>query len=119
MSEMTATGVATPGIIVSFGYRQLVGQGYAWARRIYFAIQSAYIGADDERTRGLATARQLIDEFRAATTSARAREILHEALEAATADDCYRALKLMRHIIRHEDAVIGRSRPDGAINPDT
>ena len=29
-------------------------------------------------------------------------------MAAAEADDCYRALKLVRRIIRHEDAVIGR-----------
>jgi flagellar protein FlbT len=78
------------------------------ARRIYFALQSAYIGDDDERPRGLVAARQLIAEFKDATTSALAREILDSALAAAEADDCYKALKLTRRIIRHEDAVLGR-----------
>jgi flagellar biosynthesis repressor protein FlbT len=79
------------------------------ARRIYFALQSAYIGADDERVRGLETARELIAAFKEATTSALACEILDRALTAAEADDCYQALKLTRRIIRHEDAVMGRS----------
>jgi flagellar protein FlbT len=79
------------------------------ARRIYFALQSAYIGAGDERARGLATARMLVAEFKEATTSALAREILDRALAAAEADDCYLALKLTRRIIRHEDAVLGRA----------
>jgi flagellar biosynthesis repressor protein FlbT len=79
------------------------------ARRIYFALQSAYIGDDDERARGLATARQLIAAFKGATTSALAREILDNALAAAEADDCYQALKLTRRIIRHEDSVLGRT----------
>jgi len=78
------------------------------ARRIYFALQSAYIGTDLEREQGLATARDLVGAFKGATTSALAREILDEALAAAEADDCYRALKLARRIIRHEDAVLGR-----------
>lgn len=84
------------------------------ARRIYFALQSAYIGDIEERPRGLATARQLIAAFKGATTSALAREILDHALAAAEADDCYQALKLARRIIRHEDAVLGRAGPDAS-----
>jgi len=81
------------------------------SRRIYFALQSAYIGSDEERPQGLATARELISDFKEATTSALAREILDRALAAAEADDCYQALKLARRIMRHEDSVLGRSRP--------
>ena len=81
------------------------------ARRIYFALQTAYIGADDERGGGLAAARALAEEFKSATTSALAREILDRALAAAAADDCYQALKLTRRIIRHEDTVLGRMTP--------
>ena len=79
------------------------------ARRIYFALQTAYIGTDDERAGGLERARGLIAEFQAATTSPLAREILDRALAAADADDCYAALKLVRRVIRHEDAVLGQS----------
>ena len=78
------------------------------ARRIYFALQSAYIGSDGERTQGLAAARELIAQFNMATTSALAREILERALALAESDQCYQALKLARRIIRHEDAVLGR-----------
>ena len=53
------------------------------ARRIYFALQSAYIGNDEERPRGLRMARELIAEFKQATTSALAREMLDRALSAA------------------------------------
>jgi flagellar biosynthesis repressor protein FlbT len=79
------------------------------ARRIYFALQSAYIGNEEERPRGLAAARELIAEFKQSTTSALAREILDRALEEAESDNCYQALKLARRIIRHEDAVLGRN----------
>lgn len=79
------------------------------ARRIYFALQTAYIGTDDERATGLGNARRLIAEFKAATTSVLAREILERALAAADADDCYSALKLVRRVIRHEDAVLSRT----------
>jgi flagellar biosynthesis repressor protein FlbT len=81
------------------------------ARRIYFALQSAYIGVDEERARGLATARKLIEDFKDVTTSDLACEILDRAMAAADADDCYQALKLARRIIRHEDTVLGRVAP--------
>ena len=88
------------------------------ARRIYFALQSAYIGDEDERRRGVAAARGLIDAFKQATTSALARDVLDRALVAAEADDCYQALKLARRIIRHEDSVLGRSvAPSPAARP--
>lgn len=78
------------------------------ARRIYFALQSAYIGTEEERPRGLAQARELCSRFSEATTSSMARDILDRALAAAEADECYLALKLARRIIRHEDSVLGR-----------
>jgi flagellar biosynthesis repressor protein FlbT len=77
------------------------------ARRIYFALQTAYIGNDDERPRGLIAARRLIADFQEATTSATAREMLGQALAAAEADDCYQALKLARRVMRHEEEVLG------------
>ncbi|MGD0433793.1 MAG: flagellar biosynthesis repressor FlbT [Acetobacteraceae bacterium] len=81
------------------------------ARRIYFALQSAYIGEGAERMSGLANAHDLIVAFKAATTSALAREILDRAEAAAAGDNCYLALKLARRIINHEDTVLGRSSP--------
>lgn len=77
------------------------------ARRIYFALQTAYIGNEAERQAGLAQARALIAAFKEATTSGLARDILDQALAAAEVDDCYQALKLTRRIIRHEEAVLG------------
>ena len=82
------------------------------ARRIYFALQSAYIGTEEERPRALAQARELCARFKEATTSDLARDILDRALAAAEADQCYAALKLARRIIRHEDSVLGRTSPD-------
>jgi flagellar protein FlbT len=79
------------------------------ARRIYFALQTAYVGNDEERPRGLMAARSLIEDFKDATTSAIARDMLDRALDAAEADDCYNALKLIGRVIQHEDAALGRA----------
>jgi flagellar protein FlbT len=98
--------------------KQIMGpdQADSPARRIYFALQTSYIGADDERPGGLASAGALINEFRSTTTSELAREILDRAWQAAQADDCYKALKLIRRIMRHEDAVLDRANEaDGTV----
>lgn len=94
------------------------------ARRIYFALQTAYIGTDEERAPGLASARTLIGQFKEATTSILVREMLTRAMEAAEEDDCYLALKIARRVMRHEEDVLGlaplaaprREPPDGALH---
>ena len=94
------------------------------ARRIYFALQTAYIGTDEERMPGLVSARALITDFKEATTSILVREMLARALDAAEQDDCYLALKITRRVMRHEEEVLGlaplaaprRELPDGAIH---
>jgi flagellar protein FlbT len=79
------------------------------ARRIYFALQTAYIGEEHERVAGLADAVHLIEGFKGATTSASAVALLDAALACAQADKCYLALRLARRVVRHEDAVLGRA----------
>lgn len=76
------------------------------ARRVYFALQTAYIGDEHEREAGLHLARGLISDFQAATTSGLVRELLDRALAAAEGDDCYQALRLTRRVMRHEEAVL-------------
>ncbi len=79
------------------------------ARRIYFALQTAYIGDEQERKHGLADSEILIEAFKAATTSPSAIALLDGALAHARADRCYHALRLARRVVRHEDAVLGRT----------
>ena len=81
------------------------------ARRIYYALQVAYVGNDDERQIGLAQARDYIEAFKSATTSALARDILDRALASAEQDNCYEALKLVKRIMRHEAAVMQSLAP--------
>jgi flagellar protein FlbT len=80
------------------------------ARRIYFALQAAYIGSETEREQGLDSFRHFVTEFQQATTLDSVRQILDQALVAAEADDCYQALKLVRRIIQHEDTILGRDQ---------
>jgi flagellar protein FlbT len=77
------------------------------ARRIYFALQTAYIGDYEERKAGLEEAKQRIAEFKEATTSNLAREYLDRALALAEEDQCYQALKFARRVMRHEEVVLG------------
>ncbi len=88
------------------------------ARRIYFALQTAYIGTADEREAGLVAARHYVAAFQAATTSQLACSILDRALVAAETDQGYQALRLARRIIRHEDAVLGQTSDAHTTAPD-
>jgi flagellar biosynthesis repressor protein FlbT len=78
------------------------------ARRLYLALQTAYIGTNGERAHGLENARALTAALKSATTSTLARDLLDRALAAAEVDECYTALKLVRRLIQHEDVVLGR-----------
>lgn len=77
------------------------------ARRIYFALQCAYVGPEEEREQAMADAHRLAGEFQEATTSNMARQLLDRALMLAEQDDWYQALRLVRHVMRHEAAVLG------------
>ena len=78
------------------------------ARRIYFAIQCAYIGDGNERTLGMHNSSVFVEEFKNSTTSLLARDILDKALTLTRSNNFYQALKLIRRVIRHEDAVLDR-----------
>jgi flagellar protein FlbT len=82
------------------------------ARRLYLALQCAYVGPEEERERALAAAHRLAAEFQEATTSNMARQLLDRALTLAEQDEWYQALRLVRHVMRHEAAVLG-------LDPDT
>jgi len=84
------------------------------ARRIYFALQLAYIGTEEERVRGMVQVRATVADFRDATTSVLARDILDRVLCLVETNEHYAALKLTRRIIRHEDTVLGRHTEDNA-----
>lgn len=77
------------------------------ARRLYFALQEAYVGPEEGRETALAAARRLAAEFQEATSSAMARDLLDRALTLAEMDEWYAALKHVRIVMRHEAAVLG------------
>lgn len=76
------------------------------ARRIYFALQCAYVGSDEDRDGAMEQLRELIADFQAATTSSLARAMLERALTLAETDDMYAALKLVRRVMQHEATVL-------------
>jgi flagellar protein FlbT len=87
------------------------------ARRIYFALQCAYVGPEEERESAMADAHRLIGEFQEATTSNMARQLLDRAITLAEGDEWYQALRLVRHVIRHEATVLGLDPSTGTALP--
>ncbi|GBQ20662.1 flagellar biosynthesis regulator FlbT [Acetobacter estunensis NRIC 0472] len=76
------------------------------ARLIYYALQTAYVGTPEERVTALAEASLHIATFMQETTSAHAKFLLTEAMQATLAGDYYKAIRLARRVVRHEDAVL-------------
>ena len=68
------------------------------ARRIYFALQTAYIGDHEERLAGLELAKKFIADFKDATTSAIARDYLDRASALAEEDQSYTGTKIARRV---------------------
>jgi flagellar protein FlbT len=73
------------------------------ARKIYLALQTAYIGQDEERAGVLAEARRRVADYGGPAAPESSRLLLRQALEAAEAEDHYQALKLVRRVIRQEE----------------
>jgi len=74
------------------------------AAKLYVAIQTAYVGAQDDRADALAAARARAEALAGAATSPLEQEVLAKIVILIEADDCYEALKLTRRIMRHEAA---------------
>ncbi|MBI0433802.1 flagellar biosynthesis repressor FlbT [Roseomonas sp. KE0001] len=85
------------------------------ARQIYYALQTAYVGREEERAAGLSLARLLISEAGASFPAGPAG-LLRAALEAAERDQCYQALRLVRRVIQHEDA-LAEPAPEASAPP--
>ncbi|MBC9180182.1 flagellar biosynthesis repressor FlbT [Pseudoroseomonas ludipueritiae] len=73
------------------------------ARRIYFALQTAYVGPEPERAGSMALARGLAEDFLASEAPEAAKDLIQKALALAEADDSYQALKLVRRVMQQED----------------
>ncbi|WP_428377489.1 flagellar biosynthesis repressor FlbT [Lichenicoccus sp.] len=78
-------------------------------RRIYCALQSAYVGGEADRAPALEQARLLIETRRRVSGCEEDVAILDRIEQHAVADDLYAALRLARGLIDREEA----ARPPG------
>lgn len=76
------------------------------SRRVYFAIQSAYVADSAERPGFVALARSLAAEYIVATTSEQVREVLRRAIADLEADRGWEALQGVRALFAHDDAML-------------
>lgn len=81
------------------------------ARRLYAALQSAYITQGEERARHLALALTFARDLAEATTSATLRTLLAAIETDALSGRFYPALRACRRVIAHEDAVFAGAPP--------
>jgi len=76
------------------------------ARRVYFAIQCAYIADPGERPPYLEQAETYIKDFEGATESSKIRALLGEMRRHIEQRAYYDALKLCRDLISYEEVVL-------------
>ena len=76
------------------------------ARRLYLAIQTAYVGASDKRQSAVETVRRLVGACQQVSLPTAVGTTLERILQLTEADDCYPALKLARLLIQYEDGVL-------------
>ncbi|MBO1073173.1 flagellar biosynthesis repressor FlbT [Roseomonas marmotae] len=82
------------------------------SRRFYLALQTAYVGPEDERGEALLRARALQAEYQASVASQGAKDLMLRALALSEECECYQALKLVRRVIQQEEAASARPVPD-------
>jgi flagellar protein FlbT len=74
------------------------------ARRIYFALQTAYVGPEPERDGALVLARDLVADFLASDADEDAKSLMRKALALTEAEESYQALKLVRRVMQQEES---------------
>ena len=72
-------------------------------RRIYFALQTAYVGDDAQRQPALRAARSIAAQLDAASIAPEQRRLIDEALRLAEAGEHFAALKLARQTLHPDE----------------
>jgi flagellar protein FlbT len=86
------------------------------ARRIYFAIQCAYIADASERPPYLEQAENFVKDFEGATESSKIRTLLSDMRRHLEQRAYYDALKLCRDLITYEEVVLNLPPVDAFSN---
>lgn len=76
------------------------------ARRLYFAIQAAYICEDVERPQFLDLARGLAADYAEASTSPTVQRLIERAIEELEEGKCWEAMRRVRELFPHDDAML-------------
>jgi flagellar biosynthesis repressor protein FlbT len=78
------------------------------ARRIYFAIQCAYVADVEERPPYIEAALKYAQEFRDTTLSDRVKRLSEQVVEQVGREAFYEALRTAQEIMKYEDFVLGQ-----------
>lgn len=80
------------------------------ARRLYFAVQSAYVAEATDRETYMTIARSRAAEYMVATTSETVRSLLREAMEELEAGRGWDALRRVRDLFAYDDVILNIGR---------
>lgn len=82
------------------------------ARRIYFAVQCAYMADPEELPACLAHVTECVHQYEEATASDKVHKYLEEIKQLTVEARYYDALKIVnRHLIPYDDLMLGRVKP--------
>jgi flagellar protein FlbT len=82
------------------------------ARRLYFAIQAAYICEDVARPQFLDLARDLAAEYADASTSPTVQRLIAKAIEELEEGKCWEAMRRVRELFPHDDAMLAEPKQE-------
>jgi flagellar protein FlbT len=87
------------------------------ARRIYFAIQNAYVANGGEQPPWIEQAMQYVEDYAGATVSPPVRNKVEQIRAHVQAGEFYAALRLTRELFAHDDQMIPTLHPPGKLGP--
>lgn len=86
-------------------------------RRIYYAIQNAYVADPDEQPVWLDQANRYIDDYAEATTTPSIRKKVAAIRLHLASNEYYAALRLARELFSHDDKMLAMSDSEMAARP--
>lgn len=87
------------------------------ARRIYYAIQNAYVADPEEQPEWLDRANRFIDEYAEATVRPTIRKQVAAIRLHLASNEYYAALRLARELFAHDDKMLSMDNADPQVRP--
>jgi len=108
ISARQATALVVHNRVSLLRERQILPPALATtpARRIYYALQCAYVADPEERAEFHGMALRYAEDFRGATLSEKMRALVDQIIELAAEEEYYKAMRAAQDVMEYEDFVL-------------